>query len=667
MLTTHQPELLDTTLRDGSYTIEYKFSLEETVLIAKGLEQAGAHRIEVGHGLGLGASRAGHGSQAATDLEYMRACKSTLSKAKFGFFYIPGIATLDDLKVLALEGGGFVRIGIEANSYQNSYDIIKTANDLGIEVWVNFMKSNAYTPDECAIAANSLVTAGATGIYIVDSVGGMLPETVSQYIRAVRKSFAEFNICGRVGFHGHDNLGLAVSCSLSAVQAGADIVDGTLLGIGRSTGNAATEVLAMVLNKAGFKINVDPWKAYDLADIFIKPFLKNRWRQGDTDRALGFNEIHSAFLPRLQTVADEFEINLRDLILNLDKNDKSHVAVERLENIANKTRYSNTKSFRGEDKIERFLKYKHRSSVSIDDYIHDIKAEGGRLNLKTGLVISNCWGSNFRDGVQYKPIRVINDLVLGLIEVCASNIENHLTLSLSLAHLDFIFKDVKLNGLHPKFFGAVKTDFEKTVVLPYSDDMVTLQSICFTVVNFITNEPELSVSILGKDEKSQLLRLLLASRGVQITEVQYANILIILDSSRLDFEVISKNLKKTFILSDDATVYSQLRKARLQNLEIYRVDPRSGLSGELSGIKKAYEMQIGISGRRVVDGITMIAGGILGNDGDVVIDALIQPEELLGIADGFGGIKCENDLSVHERTKISSLTLGSKKIDSQGN
>ena len=102
-------DILDTTLRDGSYTIGYQFTCDETALIAQGLELAGVNYIEVGHGLGLGADRAGKGAQAVTDLVYMRACASSLNKAKFGFFFIPGIGDISDLQLLAGEGGKFVR------------------------------------------------------------------------------------------------------------------------------------------------------------------------------------------------------------------------------------------------------------------------------------------------------------------------------------------------------------------------------------------------------------------------------------------------------------------------------------------------------------------------------------------------------------------------------
>ena len=65
---TNPVELLDTTLRDGSYIIDFQFTAEDTALIASALESAGIRVIEVGHGLGLGAARAGKGDQASTDV-----------------------------------------------------------------------------------------------------------------------------------------------------------------------------------------------------------------------------------------------------------------------------------------------------------------------------------------------------------------------------------------------------------------------------------------------------------------------------------------------------------------------------------------------------------------------------------------------------------------------
>ena len=71
-------KILECTLRDGSYAIDYQFTDEDTAIIAAGLEDAGFRFIEIGHGLGLNASNAGEGVAAASDEDYLKAAASVL-------------------------------------------------------------------------------------------------------------------------------------------------------------------------------------------------------------------------------------------------------------------------------------------------------------------------------------------------------------------------------------------------------------------------------------------------------------------------------------------------------------------------------------------------------------------------------------------------------------
>ena len=63
-------DILECTLRDGSYAVDFQFTPRDTAIIAAGLEKVGIRFIEIGHGLGLNASNAGKGAAAATDEEY---------------------------------------------------------------------------------------------------------------------------------------------------------------------------------------------------------------------------------------------------------------------------------------------------------------------------------------------------------------------------------------------------------------------------------------------------------------------------------------------------------------------------------------------------------------------------------------------------------------------
>ena len=111
MLKKIKSNILDCTLRDGSYENNFGFTKNDTFNICRSLEQAGVEYIEVGHGLGLGASKRTKFKAIQSDKEYLNAANKAISNSKWGVFCIPGIATLDDLKSAADSGINFIRIG----------------------------------------------------------------------------------------------------------------------------------------------------------------------------------------------------------------------------------------------------------------------------------------------------------------------------------------------------------------------------------------------------------------------------------------------------------------------------------------------------------------------------------------------------------------------------
>src|ERR1700752_3724143 len=101
------PDILEVTLRDGSYLIDFQFTAEDTATIAAALEGIGFRWIEIGHGLGLNASQAGKGMAAATDEEYLDAASQAIEHAKWGMFFIPGIGREEDIRIAASYGMSF--------------------------------------------------------------------------------------------------------------------------------------------------------------------------------------------------------------------------------------------------------------------------------------------------------------------------------------------------------------------------------------------------------------------------------------------------------------------------------------------------------------------------------------------------------------------------------
>lgn len=81
-------KLFDTTIRDGSYAVDFKWTESDVKKIISKVESLGFEYIEIGHGLGLNASSKEHGESLLSDKEYMEIANATLQKSKYGFFCI---------------------------------------------------------------------------------------------------------------------------------------------------------------------------------------------------------------------------------------------------------------------------------------------------------------------------------------------------------------------------------------------------------------------------------------------------------------------------------------------------------------------------------------------------------------------------------------------------
>jgi 4-hydroxy 2-oxovalerate aldolase len=237
-------ELLDATLRDGSYAVDFQFDEVFVVELLNRLDRTPIRMIEIGHGHGFEAERSG---VRAGNIDLRRWCeiaRSALTASAWGMFAQPGFSRLSTLVDLTRAGMSFVRVGLEAHRAPAHLDYLRGATERCDQVYLNLMKSSD-TPPEALPGLLGDIPAALAGVYVVDSYGAMLPADVRRYVRVLTGMFPV------VGFHGHDNLGLANANCLAALEAGAALVDGTLAGIGRGAGNAGTESLAGILRVMG--------------------------------------------------------------------------------------------------------------------------------------------------------------------------------------------------------------------------------------------------------------------------------------------------------------------------------------------------------------------------------------------------------------------------------
>jgi len=318
-------KILDSTLRDGSNAINFQFGRELTRNILSGLEKGGIEWIEMGHGLGLGATKKCGKPAPLTDAEYMDLAKSTLKKANFGFIILKKFGEKKDIKLAAERGARFIRIGSNITEVNQIEDYIKYAKEQGLIVFIALMKAYAVTSmKEYVKILQKLEKWGADIITLMDSAGTMLPEEIIKFINQGKK-----NVNISLGFHAHNNLQLAIANTITAIKAGADEVDVSIGGLGRSAGNAPTEILAILLEKYGWGKPLDYKVLSDLNDNYIFPLIKGQNRFSSVALTFGYAGFHSSFFPIVQKVVREYpSVDYRDLVIKLSIEEKVNVTEE---------------------------------------------------------------------------------------------------------------------------------------------------------------------------------------------------------------------------------------------------------------------------------------------------------------------------------------------------
>jgi 4-hydroxy 2-oxovalerate aldolase len=322
-------EILECTLRDGSYAVDFKFTENDTAVLAGVLGRLGFRWIEVGHGVGLGAAKAGKGAMPASDERLIEAAKRAAPNAQIGCFFIPGIGTTDQLKSARAAGLDFVRIGYNAPEIEDAFSYLTLAKELGLKVCLNFMKTYGISAETFGQKARAGAAAGADVIYCVDSAGSMFPEDVRKYFRAAR----EHCDCA-LGFHGHSNLQFAVANSVEAVRWGATFIDTTLYGLGRSAGNVPTEVAVAVFHNLGIETGIDLFEVMDAAEEFMGPLMSQMQLYDMMSVAMGCSQFHSSFLPKVVAAARKHGVELRRLVVAMGKLDPVNLDDDNLNRVA---------------------------------------------------------------------------------------------------------------------------------------------------------------------------------------------------------------------------------------------------------------------------------------------------------------------------------------------
>ena len=244
-------EILDTTLRDGAQGEGINFSLRDKLAVTEALDDLGIAWIE-----------AGNPGSNPKDMEYFKQVSSLKLKnsriCAFGSTRKKNVKACDDPQLRSLLDAGtegaaifgkcwdlHVNEVLQVKPEENLAMIFDTIEFLKKEGRVVFFDAEHFfdgwsaNPDYAVMAVKTALEAGADRIVLCDTNGGTFPDKIASAARDVIKNFPSII----AGIHAHNDCGLALASSITAVQSGCTHVQGTLVGFGERCGNTSLAAL----------------------------------------------------------------------------------------------------------------------------------------------------------------------------------------------------------------------------------------------------------------------------------------------------------------------------------------------------------------------------------------------------------------------------------------
>ena len=303
-------------LRDGMHPKRHQITLDQMVSIATALDAAGVPLIEVTHGDGLGGASVNYGFPLHSDEEYLRAVIPRMKQARISALTLPGIGTIDELRMAADCGVGCFRVATHCTEADVAGQHLGLSRQLGVEAVGFLMMAHMLEPEALVAQAKILEDFGAELVYVTDSAGFMLPDDVTARVAALRAALRPET---GVGFHGHHNLAMGVANSLAAMKAGAARIDSSCAGLGAGAGNTPTEVLVAVLDRMGVRTGIDLYGVMDVAEDLVLPMMDHPVRIDRDALTLGYAGVYSSFLLFAKRAAERYGVPSRDILVEMGR------------------------------------------------------------------------------------------------------------------------------------------------------------------------------------------------------------------------------------------------------------------------------------------------------------------------------------------------------------
>lgn len=239
--------LLDCTLRDGGYVNNWLFTREEIWSTVTNLTDAGINYVEMGYLTSITSAVGG------TQFVGVKEMSEFLPENRKNSIYLAmadcSLYDIEELEYRSNQTIDCIRVVFYKRQIEQAFRFCKGVVSKGYGLIIQPMVTVDYSVEEFeALIRKFSAEYPLYSVAVVDSFGCMDRKQVKQYVN-VLDSLLQKDI--RIGFHGHNNMNMAMQNALAFIEVSADreiIIDGTVNGIGRGAGNLCTEVMADYCN-----------------------------------------------------------------------------------------------------------------------------------------------------------------------------------------------------------------------------------------------------------------------------------------------------------------------------------------------------------------------------------------------------------------------------------
>jgi 4-hydroxy 2-oxovalerate aldolase len=246
-----KPKILDCTLRDGGYYTNWDFSSGVVKNYILAMENLPIDYIEIGYRNSSKDKYYGEFFYCPIfTIDYI----NQLTKTPLAIIIDERNVGIDDIQTLlssCIDKIRMIRMAVDPKNISSAIQKAQVINKMGFEVAFNIMYLSEWVKDYKFLDQIIGIENYVDYFYMVDSYGAVYPNQLKPLIFEIKKRTKV-----KLGFHGHNNLELAHANSLIALEEGVDIIDSTILGMGRGSGNLKTELFLSTLSKK-FSLNIN--------------------------------------------------------------------------------------------------------------------------------------------------------------------------------------------------------------------------------------------------------------------------------------------------------------------------------------------------------------------------------------------------------------------------